>query len=144
MRILYTACRFIFGVLGFTFVTIALTTTVRIRRFLAAAVKAPATIVANQARRSTGSASTAFYPTFRFIAADGRPVTVQSDTGSAPPEFRTGHEVEALYDPANPADARLNTPWQLWLFVRIFGWIGFAFLVAFTLLPLLRARLLAR
>ena len=74
-------------------------------------------IVGNESRmaRSKSGAVRAFFPKFEFQDGRGQKHCLTSDTWSSHQLYIEGNEVEVLYDPANPADARIRTFEQLWL-----------------------------
>jgi hypothetical protein len=55
-----------------------------------------------------------YKPVVQFDAG-GRTVRFESHSGSSQPgDVRVGDRLTVVYDPGNPADARLDTPWQRW------------------------------
>lgn len=85
---------------------------------------------------STDDTSTLYYPVVRFQTATGQEIVSQSTTGSRPTPFHVGQAVTIYYDPANPADARIQSAFQLFgigaafmLFGILFVLIGGALLV---------------
>jgi len=67
------------------------------------------------------------HPVFRFQDSDGTTRTHRSRVGTSQPAFEVGEAVEVLYDPANPADARIRSVGELWLGVLIAGGMGGVF-----------------
>jgi hypothetical protein len=102
--------------------------------FIADSSRAAGSVVEMQTRQDS-EGDTLFYPVVEFTTAEGETVRFQSSTGSAPPAFEVGEEVEVLYDPALPENARISSFIDLWLFPTIllafggifvlFGVIGF-------------------
>jgi len=65
-----------------------------------------------------------YAPVFTFTASDGRSYTITSNTSTNPPGFTVGQAVRVLYDPRNPADARLKNSAQLWMVSLICAPLG--------------------
>ncbi|MBD1928846.1 DUF3592 domain-containing protein [Trichocoleus sp. FACHB-90] len=68
---------------------------------------------------SSSSKSSTYYPIVKFKTQKGESVEFQSSVGTYPPSFRVGETVSVLYDANNPAEAEINSFWQLW-FTAIF------------------------
>jgi hypothetical protein len=77
----------------------------RTEAFLERAVHAPGRVVRMVDSRSRNS--TTYAPIVAF-EADGRKFTFKDSVSSNPPSHRVGDAVEVLYDPADPADARID------------------------------------
>jgi hypothetical protein len=75
-------------------------------------------------------------PVVAFATAEGEPVEF-TGLGSNPPRYKTGDQVEVLYWPSEPANARINAFAQLWIQFVIFYGIA----VVFTGIALFSARL---
>ena len=55
------------------------------------------------------------YPVFQFVdEKTGQEITVHSGHGSYPPDYQVGQEVDLLYDPENPHDAKIESFSELW------------------------------
>ena len=65
---------------------------------------------------------------FSFTTPAKQAVTITSTSSSNPPEFEVGESVAVLYLPNNPADARIDSFFQLWGASSIVGGIGTVFL----------------
>jgi hypothetical protein len=83
----------------------------RDREFLARAVRTTGTVVSIEVTRS-GKHDTIphHWPVVRFETPDGRPHTFCGDVGSTTPEHRVGQRLAVLYDPDDPARARIAGP----------------------------------
>lgn len=100
--------------------------------FLADAERSQGTVVALEWRNDGSSTSRkarqndkpAAYPVVEFTSADGTRRTFRSSTGSNPPSYDKGEQVEVLYRADSPEDARINGFASLWLLPLIFGGIG--------------------
>ncbi|MGW8556626.1 DUF3592 domain-containing protein [Streptomyces tubercidicus] len=64
------------------------------------------------------------YPVVEFTTAEGMPTRFRSSTGSNPPSYKKGDQVEVLYRADSPEDARINGFASLWLLPLIFGGTG--------------------
>jgi len=75
----------------------------------------------------------AYYPIVQFVANDGKRRDVQLSEGSFPPAYEVGDEVEVLYEPDHPLDARIKSASSsalMWVLPGITGILGIAFFVA--------------
>lgn len=77
----------------------------------------------------------AYFPVVAFKTAEGTQIEFVGKSGSSSPTFVKGQQVEVIYRPENPNNAKINTFLDLWappLFLTIFGTIfsviGFAFI----------------
>jgi hypothetical protein len=95
-------------------------------------------IVGNESRmvRSKSGAVRAFFPKFEFEDGRGQKHCVTSDSWSSHQLYSQGNEVEVMYDPANPADARIRTFEQLWLLPSMLIVLGAISAIAFLVLGL--------
>lgn len=57
---------------------------------------------------------------------DGKTYQFTSSTGSRPPAYDVGETVKVLYDPKAPADGRIDSFMELYMFPLIFGLLGLA------------------
>ncbi len=101
--------------------------------FVARASRTTGTVVELRFRPSSDGGS--YYPIFKFSDARGETHNVSSQVGSRPASRRVGDVVPVLYDPADPAHARMAGFFQLHvgsfitgLLGLIFGGIGFGWL----------------
>ena len=80
------------------------------KKFLASAVHADGTVVANITKASLGAddSSTVQFPQFAFRTPDGITHTITSNSGSSPPSYSVGQHVDVLYTPGNPDAATLS------------------------------------
>jgi hypothetical protein len=63
---------------------------------------------------------TSYKPVFSYVV-DDRTYTYESINSSDPPAYRVGDRVTLRYDRANPALARVDNIWELWLLPGILG-----------------------
>ena len=73
----------------------------------------------------------------RFRTQDGRTVETESETGTSSFSRRPGEQVEVLYDPLRPEEARIKTFMMLWFAPLIFSVLGFFMFVFGTLFTLI-------
>jgi uncharacterized protein DUF3592 len=66
------------------------------------------------AGRSGRSLTTYYYAVVSFTAVDGSPYQVISESGSSKQSAPMGHPFPVKYNPRNPSDAFIATPWGLW------------------------------
>ncbi|MEV6591197.1 DUF3592 domain-containing protein [Streptomyces acidicola] len=75
-------------------------------------------------RKTRGNDKPSAYPVVEFTSADGTPREFRDSTGSNPPSYEVGEQVEVLYRADSPEDARINGFASLWLLPLIFGGLG--------------------
>jgi hypothetical protein len=80
------------------------------KNFLASAVHADGTVVANIAKPSSdpNSNATVLYPQVSFQTPDGVTHTITSNSGSSPASYSVGQHIDVLYTPGNPDSAQLS------------------------------------
>ena len=86
-------------------------------------------------RRGTTSA-----PLVRYVV-DGQTFEIQSSVGSSPPAYSVGEHVVILYHPEQPAQGRIHSFTELWLFALGFGGMGTLFVVIGVTVVLYKKRL---
>jgi hypothetical protein len=79
-----------------------------------------------------GKSRTVYYPVVQFRTEGEAVIEFRSNFGSNPPSHRKGERVPVRYDPADPQEARIDTPASIWLVTWILGGLG----VVFTGIPL--------
>ncbi|MCP2264354.1 Protein of unknown function (DUF3592) [Promicromonospora thailandica] len=113
-------------VMAAVFGTAAGVLAVRTASFLAGAERAGGVVVGLDERAGTGDGSARY--TYRAVVAygvAGQEHLLTDRIGSDPPRYDVGERVTVLYDPANPADARIGTRYGYWL-ETIFGGVALA------------------
>jgi hypothetical protein len=121
---------------GAVFLVLGVRSFLRTRRFVSQATSATGTVTDVQTRTSTSHTGdgprlrTYRYPVVRFQTQDGRTVEFESETGTSGFSQKPGEQVEVLYDPLKPEEARIKTFMMLWFAPLIFTVVGF-FLFAF-------------
>ncbi|MCC3773838.1 DUF3592 domain-containing protein [Streptomyces sp. UNOB3_S3] len=116
--------------------------------FLTDAKRARGTVVALDWREDHGGGSRKVrsddepvaYPVIEFTPADGTPRKFRDSAGSNPPSYEVGEQVEVLYRPGSPEDARIKGFLSLWLMPLIFGGIGLVFTGIATVMALVTRR----
>lgn len=113
----------IFGGIGSIFAITGIIVAVNTRSFVVTSVKAPGTVT------SFIRSSKVHYPVVKFTPSSGDPITFESNSGSNPPAFKQGQQVEVLYNPQQPSSAMINSWGELWLLPIIFTAMGSLFLL---------------
>ncbi|WLW54042.1 DUF3592 domain-containing protein [Streptomyces sp. YU58] len=125
-----------FGLIAFgsLFLIIGLILTGKSISLLADAQRAKGTVVALEwrdddsdrgvSRKTSVPDKPSAYPVVEFTSADGTHRTFRSSTGSNPPSYDEGDQVEVLYRADSPEDAEINGFASLWLLPLIFGGLG--------------------
>jgi hypothetical protein len=117
------------------------------RSFLAGAVHAQGTVVDLQRTESLDShsnRSVSYYPVVQYAEAGGRKIEFTSDSGSNPPAYSRGDQVEVLYHADAPEKARINGFMSLWFGTLIVSGLGVVFTAvgtAMVVVPIRRRRL---
>lgn len=83
---------------------------------------------------SSSDTGTAYSPVFRYTV-DGVDYEYESVNSSNPPTHRVGDVTTLLYDPENPAKARENSFWELWLLPCILCPASFVMLILSAAIP---------
>lgn len=126
----------IFGLSGLACVIAGTWIVVNARRFRRRAVRVPGRIV-ELSSFSGGGSSTLYRPVVAFTTLDGTPVEAKSVFASFPPVGFVGEAVYVLYDPADPARARVDSlSGRGTLFGALFVAFGVVFTAMATLLSL--------
>ena len=87
---------------------------VRTVRFVAGAEQATGTVV-DLSGETDSEGTVIFYPVVLFMTAEGETIEFVSSSGSSPPSESPGDQVEVLYDPDDPYDAKLSGIFHVWL-----------------------------
>lgn len=122
---------------------------VRTRRFVNQASSATGTVTDVKTRTSTSHTGdgprlrTYRYPVVRFQTHDGRTVEFESETGTSGFSHKPGEQVEVLYDPLKPEQARIKTFMMLWFAPLIFSVLGLFLFVFGSLFGLVTVLIVA-
>jgi hypothetical protein len=73
----------------------------------------------------------------RYTTREGQDVQFESPFGTSPRVHAEGQQVQVLYDPVNPADARLASGWMCYGLPLVFVGLGLGMLLFATLFALL-------
>ena len=98
---------------------------VRVRRFVAGALRAQGTVI-SLTQHMHGSRAT-YSPVVSFTARDGREFEFHDPISSRPASHKIGDRVEVLYDWQDASRARLASPVRLYLAPAIVGFLGLVF-----------------
>lgn len=102
----------------------------RTSAFVSSAANAEGIVVDLESSTSTdsdGRRSSAAHAVVEFSPAGAPARRLRSSVDSSPPAFDVGERVTVLYDPANPARARIRATFELWGGPIILGGIGGVF-----------------
>jgi len=84
------------------------------------------TVIAMKEKK--GRVGYVYRPVVSFQTVDNRTIRLTSSGASYPPKYRVGEQVEVIYDPQEPENAKIKSFESLWLGVVISGAIGLGFL----------------
>ncbi|HRQ24339.1 MAG TPA: DUF3592 domain-containing protein [Anaerolineales bacterium] len=103
--------------------------------FYSNGVQVEGTVVRLESSSSADSGIT-YSPVFRYTV-DGVDYEYESVNSSNPPTHRVGDVTTLLYDPDNPAKARENSFWELWLIPVILCPVSIMMLMLSIAIPML-------
>ncbi len=86
--------------------------------------------------RTAADGAALYYPVISFTLADGTRTRVQSSEGSWPAAYAVDDAVTVRYDPAQPDNARIDSPagrLTPWIWTLVTGLLAAAFLAAAAL-----------
>lgn len=112
--------------------------------FLAEAESASGSVVALLKNKSNESVS--YTPVVKFVDREGETFEFVSDISSNPPAYSVGDEVEVLYSPQNPAEAKLEgiALWGSSIILAVLGGVFFATGMLIVLVGRMKKRKQAR
>ncbi|GEB52011.1 MULTISPECIES: DUF3592 domain-containing protein, partial [Streptomyces] len=120
--------------LGTVFLIVGLVTAGMSASLLADSERVPGTVVKLEWRKGGHETSrdgprdqVVAYPVVAYTPEGGVPTRFRGSTGSNPPSYEEGEQVEVLYRPGSPGDARINGFASLWMLPLIFGGTGLLF-----------------
>ncbi|BAT54012.1 hypothetical protein NOS3756_29760 [Nostoc sp. NIES-3756] len=76
---------------------------------------------------SEGHSHEYYYPIVSFTPSSGKTTTFESRTGSYPPAFSKGQQVEIVYNPQQPSSAMIYSWFDLWFLPTMFTGMGSIF-----------------
>lgn len=113
---------------GFLLFAIAVIIFVRTRIFINKAQEVKGTVVEMVYRRkSTKRNGGGYLPVYQFRTIDGKKITAKDSLSSNPPRFQVGQEIDVLYNPENPHNARINNRLNLYFLPALLGGLGLLF-----------------
>src|SRR5260221_14249817 len=105
--------KYIFGVIGIIMLAIAGYISAAQLIFMNGKPQVQGTVVKNQSSFSVDMGGGNVYaPLVSFTTLDGKTEQIESGVQSSPPAHRVGDIVQVVYDPKNPSDARINSPFD--------------------------------
>jgi hypothetical protein len=123
----------IFAGVGSIFAVIGITIGINTYSFVGTAVSTQGTVIDLELGSSTDSEGRSFsvyYPVVKFTASNGEPTIFESNTGSQPPAFTKGQQVEVLYNPQKPNSAMINSSrFDLWFAPAMITGMGSVFVL---------------
>lgn len=117
--------KYVFAAIGLAMLAGTVFLIMNTRTFLAGAITAQGTVIDLVSSRSSNS--TTYAPVVRFVTDKGEKIEFTSGTSSNPPSYSQGENVEVLYQPGKPHDARIHGFVSLWLGPMILGGLGSIF-----------------
>jgi hypothetical protein len=144
MKILTTA-KYIFLITGLSMLVGGLYWYQGVRIFVREASVAQGTVtdLVRSSSSSSSSNSTTYRPVVQYTTQSGETVEFTSSSGSNPPSYSKGEQVEVLYRPLLPAQAKINSFFSLWGGPVIVGSLGGVFSLlggGILLLTLMKSR----
>jgi hypothetical protein len=116
----------------------------RARAFLSRAIATRGNIVElierTRSRSGGRGTSTMYAPVFTFTDRDGNDHTIRSTSYSYPRVAEVGEQIDIVYDPSRPEQARVNRFFSLWGLALVLAVIGSFDLVAGVVLSLVSER----
>ncbi|BAY08881.1 DUF3592 domain-containing protein [Calothrix sp. NIES-2098] len=122
----------IFAGIGSIFAVTGIIFVINTNSFVRTAESIQGTVIDLKLRSSTdskGRHSSAYYPIVRFTPSSGEPIIFESHTGSKPPSFTKGQQVEVLYHPQKPDSTTINSWFELWFLPTMFTGLGSIFVL---------------
>ncbi|MBD2596190.1 DUF3592 domain-containing protein [Nostoc spongiaeforme FACHB-130] len=122
----------IFAGIGSIFLITGIIIAIDTRSFSKNSIPAQGTVinvVKHKSRDSKGRSSTIYYPVIKFTANSGKVVEFEAGSGSNPPAYSPGQQVEILYNPQEPESAAIHSWFDLWFLPIMFIGMGSLFVV---------------
>lgn len=104
-------------------------------QFVSSGIEVEGTVVRLESSHSSDS-GTSYSPVFRYTV-NGQEYEYESVNSSNPPTHQVGDVTTLLYQPDNPAKARVNSFWELWLAPVILFPISIMMLILSIVIPFL-------
>lgn len=115
----------VFPLVGFLLAAIAAFIFIRTRLFIGRSQEVKGTVI--RMVYSSSSDGGGYSPVFRFKTIEGTSVEVVDNLQTNPPQFKEGQEVDVLYDPQNPQNARIKKWMNLYFVPLLLGGLGMIF-----------------
>ncbi|WP_215398526.1 DUF3592 domain-containing protein [Rheinheimera oceanensis] len=119
--------KYLFTLVGFAMLAGAFFAYNSTSSFLKEAAVADGMVVELLASRSDNSIT--YRPVVQFMSEQGQLIEFVSATGSNPASYSQGEQVEVLYLPTRPSDAKINGFFSLWGVAIILAAIGAVFFI---------------
>ncbi|MCA1615876.1 MAG: DUF3592 domain-containing protein [Acidobacteria bacterium] len=116
----------IFGGVGGVLLLIAAFLWIRVRSFVAGAVRAKGTVV-RLAKSRDSEGDTVYAPVVEFTARGGGVRRFTDPMSTSPAGYRVGQRVEVLYDRQDHDRARLASKFRLYFAPALLGFLGLVF-----------------
>ena len=116
----------LFILIGFAVIISGIFAMLKVRRQLAGSAKATGKVV--DFGRIQGKSGYLYCPQVEFQIPNGQTIKFQSETGSQPPAYNVGQQVEVVYQTANPNKAEIDSMMALWFAPGCMSLMGLAFL----------------
>lgn len=113
---------------GFLLFSMAVIMYVRIRLFIKTAQAVKGTVIEMVYRRkSTSNRGGGYLAIYQFRTIDGKKIKAKDSLSRNPPQFQVGQEIDVLYNPENPHNARINKWLNLYFLPVLLGGLGLLF-----------------
>ncbi|PHJ57965.1 hypothetical protein VF14_28395 [Nostoc linckia z18] len=122
----------IFGGVGTIITVTGIIIGLNTRSFVASAIPTQGTVIELVQRWSTdnkGRSSYVYYPVVQYTTRSGESTVFESTSGTNPPQFAKGQQIEILYVPDKPGSATINSWFSLWFLPLMFTGLGSIFAV---------------
>ena len=122
----------IFAAVGVVLLAIGVRIYLSTKKFLATAVGAQGTVIANVERekkdRETGAIERTWAPQVRFAVAE-KSYDFVSSVSHSPPRYQEGQTIDVKYDPQDPNNAKVASGSSYWTGPIILGGLGVIFTI---------------
>jgi len=115
----------IFIPIGIILLAVAIASYINTHSFLSSGGKAEGTVIRLEKVGGRGG----YRPVVVFSTASGRRVEFASSVSTTPPSYTRGESVTVVYDPEDPATARIGSFFQIWWLTGLFIFLALDFLV---------------
>jgi len=119
--------KYIFTILGIGILVGTFFIYMNASNFLKTSITSQGTVVDLLESISSSNNSIMYNPLVNFIDEKGNSIEFSSSSGSNPPSYSIGEQVEVLYNPEFPNDAKINGFFSIWGGAIITGILGVVF-----------------